>query len=218
MRSGLRNATACAQPVIPIAVDPHRVPRRSAQSVRVTFIGSPHWPPNAEGVEWFVRHRWPRAQASRRADGAGQRARRWAGWPNTCAWRPQDVLTLARIRDGRASCRSRPARACASQSWNRVPACRSCRRSGRGPMPRRGNPPADDPGVRDATIRVLTDAQAGGHAGRRRPFIRQRPTTGATSIAPGTRYALRDPVRRSSLTPVRTRRNTRSHTGGGGAP
>jgi polysaccharide biosynthesis protein PslH len=47
--------------VIPIATDPRaqpRVPR--AQPFRVTFLGGLHWPPNREGVSWFVDRVWPR--------------------------------------------------------------------------------------------------------------------------------------------------------------
>jgi glycosyltransferase involved in cell wall biosynthesis len=47
--------------VIPIAVDPHtNTPVRRSCPFRVTFLGGLHWPPNAEGVRWFVEHVWPR--------------------------------------------------------------------------------------------------------------------------------------------------------------
>jgi glycosyltransferase involved in cell wall biosynthesis len=49
-----------AQPVIPIAVDPRVRPRmRRPDPFRVTFLGGLHWPPNAEGVAWFVDEVWP---------------------------------------------------------------------------------------------------------------------------------------------------------------
>jgi glycosyltransferase involved in cell wall biosynthesis len=48
-------------PVIPICVDPQGkdVIRRTARPARVTFLGGMHWPPNAEGVSWFVQQVWP---------------------------------------------------------------------------------------------------------------------------------------------------------------
>jgi glycosyltransferase involved in cell wall biosynthesis len=47
--------------VIPICVDPEDKPaiERRAGTRRVTFLGGLHWPPNAEGVTWFVREVWP---------------------------------------------------------------------------------------------------------------------------------------------------------------
>jgi glycosyltransferase involved in cell wall biosynthesis len=48
--------------VIPICVDPDAqpvIPRRP-DAHRVTFLGGLHWPPNAEGIIWFVRDAWPR--------------------------------------------------------------------------------------------------------------------------------------------------------------
>jgi len=47
--------------VIPIAVDPelYRPIARSTRPHRVTFLGGLHWPPNAEGIEWFRREAWP---------------------------------------------------------------------------------------------------------------------------------------------------------------
>jgi glycosyltransferase involved in cell wall biosynthesis len=35
---------------------------------RVTFLGGLHWPPNADGVQWFIREVWPRVRAG--ANGA----------------------------------------------------------------------------------------------------------------------------------------------------
>jgi glycosyltransferase involved in cell wall biosynthesis len=48
-------------PVIPICVDPGAVVARRSEEgrFRVTFLGGMHWPPNAEGVRWFVREIWP---------------------------------------------------------------------------------------------------------------------------------------------------------------
>lgn len=47
--------------VIPICVDPTRrtVIPRQADARRVTFLGGLHWPPNSQGVLWFVRQVWP---------------------------------------------------------------------------------------------------------------------------------------------------------------
>lgn len=47
--------------VIPICGSPLDQPPlvRHPQPCRVTFLGGLHWPPNAEGVRWFVRHVWP---------------------------------------------------------------------------------------------------------------------------------------------------------------
>ena len=50
--------------VIPICVDPAAtsVLRRSHAARRVTFLGGLHWPPNAQGILWFVREVWPMIQ------------------------------------------------------------------------------------------------------------------------------------------------------------
>ena len=47
--------------VIPICVDPSSRPtiRRADHPRRVTFLGGLHWPPNAEGIQWFARAVWP---------------------------------------------------------------------------------------------------------------------------------------------------------------
>lgn len=46
--------------VIPIAVDPRaRRPLTRSRPFRVTFLGGLHWPPNAEGVRWFIDRVWP---------------------------------------------------------------------------------------------------------------------------------------------------------------
>lgn len=47
--------------VIPIATDPRSeatITRRMPH--RITFLGGMHWPPNAQGVRWFVEKVWPR--------------------------------------------------------------------------------------------------------------------------------------------------------------
>jgi polysaccharide biosynthesis protein PslH len=46
---------------IPICVDPYsaQVINRPAPSNEVTFFGGLHWPPNAEGIAWFIDHVWP---------------------------------------------------------------------------------------------------------------------------------------------------------------
>jgi glycosyltransferase involved in cell wall biosynthesis len=47
--------------VIPIATEPFaKLPLRSQQPFRITFVGGMHWPPNAEGVSWFVEKIWPK--------------------------------------------------------------------------------------------------------------------------------------------------------------
>jgi hypothetical protein len=46
--------------VIPIATDTADRPVvKRSQPFRVTFLGGMHWPPNAEGVAWFVERVWP---------------------------------------------------------------------------------------------------------------------------------------------------------------
>lgn len=47
--------------VIPIAVDPRAQPPvvRDIGARRVTFVGGLHWPPNAQGVRWFLKTVWP---------------------------------------------------------------------------------------------------------------------------------------------------------------
>lgn len=46
--------------VIPIATDTDsRKPAIRNNPFRVTFLGGMHWPPNAEGIRWFVRESWP---------------------------------------------------------------------------------------------------------------------------------------------------------------
>ncbi|MDX1688696.1 MAG: glycosyltransferase family 4 protein [Candidatus Promineifilaceae bacterium] len=50
--------------VIPICVDPQAkaVIQRRPDARRVTFLGGLHWPPNAEGVLWFMEEVWPQVQ------------------------------------------------------------------------------------------------------------------------------------------------------------
>ena len=47
--------------VIPICVDPETQAalQRVRKPHRVTFMGGMHWPPNAQGIEWFAREIWP---------------------------------------------------------------------------------------------------------------------------------------------------------------
>ena len=46
--------------VIPIATDPDAQPRLDRpRPFRVTFLGGMHWPPNSEGVSWFLDKVWP---------------------------------------------------------------------------------------------------------------------------------------------------------------
>jgi glycosyltransferase involved in cell wall biosynthesis len=47
--------------VIPIATDPTLQTRlKRSQPFRVTFLGGLHWPPNLDGVSWFLEHVWPK--------------------------------------------------------------------------------------------------------------------------------------------------------------
>jgi glycosyltransferase involved in cell wall biosynthesis len=64
-RGGSTDAPNERSTVIPICVDPSRPPvvAHDAAPRRVTFLGGLHWPPNAEGVRWFVRDIWPRVRA-----------------------------------------------------------------------------------------------------------------------------------------------------------
>ncbi|MEZ5317462.1 MAG: glycosyltransferase family 4 protein [Vicinamibacterales bacterium] len=58
-------AGADRHPLIPIAVDPSARPAlRRPAPFRVTFLGGLHWPPNAEGLRWFVDRVWPRVAAA----------------------------------------------------------------------------------------------------------------------------------------------------------
>jgi glycosyltransferase involved in cell wall biosynthesis len=51
--------------IIPICVDPTARPPlvRQPEAYRVTFLGGLHWPPNLEGVLWFLRAVWPEVVA-----------------------------------------------------------------------------------------------------------------------------------------------------------
>lgn len=51
--------------VIPICVDPQAKPviLRAPDAHRVTFLGGLHWPPNAEGVLWFLDQVWSQVQS-----------------------------------------------------------------------------------------------------------------------------------------------------------
>lgn len=48
-------------PVIPICIDPASITASAQLSdqPQVLFLGGLHWPPNADGVRWFVREVWP---------------------------------------------------------------------------------------------------------------------------------------------------------------
>jgi len=50
--------------VIPICVDPetNQTISPSAEAFRVTFLGGMHWPPNAQGIQWFYQNVWPFVQ------------------------------------------------------------------------------------------------------------------------------------------------------------
>jgi glycosyltransferase involved in cell wall biosynthesis len=51
--------------VIPICIDSEQ-PAAGTQveaAREVTFLGSMHWPPNADGILWFAREVWPRVRA-----------------------------------------------------------------------------------------------------------------------------------------------------------
>jgi glycosyltransferase involved in cell wall biosynthesis len=58
--------TADHDTVIPICVDPERQPliKPADEPFRVTFLGGLHWPPNAEGMRWFVKEVWPQVAAA----------------------------------------------------------------------------------------------------------------------------------------------------------
>lgn len=50
--------------VIPICVDPSAAhPKPPPVDGRVLFLGGMHWPPNADGVKWFVQSVWPAVRA-----------------------------------------------------------------------------------------------------------------------------------------------------------
>lgn len=51
--------------VIPIAIDPSvQRPLERSMPFRVTFLGGMHWPPNAEGISWFVKQIWPKVSGA----------------------------------------------------------------------------------------------------------------------------------------------------------
>jgi glycosyltransferase involved in cell wall biosynthesis len=55
----------CFASVIPICLDPDAIPllRRPVDPAEILFVGGMHWPPNADGVEWFARLVLPRVRA-----------------------------------------------------------------------------------------------------------------------------------------------------------
>ncbi|NWG13115.1 MAG: glycosyltransferase [Acidobacteria bacterium] len=57
-------AGIAAETVIPIAVDPAvclQLDHRAAKN-RITFLGGLHWPPNSQGIRWFIREVWPQVK------------------------------------------------------------------------------------------------------------------------------------------------------------
>jgi len=58
--------TMSRNPIIPIAVDPSALQpaAMSPARKRVTFVGGLHWPPNAQGVIWFLKKVWPMIRAT----------------------------------------------------------------------------------------------------------------------------------------------------------
>lgn len=60
-RAGLPSSGWLTEEVIPICIDltEKRPLQRTARPRRVTFLGGLNWPPNWEGVLWFVREVWP---------------------------------------------------------------------------------------------------------------------------------------------------------------
>jgi len=63
---GLPESIPSRQTVIPISVDTEhlRMPMAKDAPPRVTFMGGLHWPPNAEGVEWFTKQVWSLVRTS----------------------------------------------------------------------------------------------------------------------------------------------------------
>ena len=55
----------CFAGVIPICLDPGPIPdiRRTTEAAEALFIGGMHWPPNADGVEWFAHEVLPLVRA-----------------------------------------------------------------------------------------------------------------------------------------------------------
>jgi len=53
--------------VVPISIDPDELPplRRRPDANRVVSIGTMFWPPNSEGVRWFIDVVWPRIRTRR---------------------------------------------------------------------------------------------------------------------------------------------------------
>jgi glycosyltransferase involved in cell wall biosynthesis len=57
----IKGDTLIHSKIIPICVDPASVsqPEQLSTLPNILFLGGMHWPPNAEGVRWFVRHVLP---------------------------------------------------------------------------------------------------------------------------------------------------------------
>jgi glycosyltransferase involved in cell wall biosynthesis len=56
---GLRQRDEGHLSVIPIGTELDPLPVRDLASKQVLFVGGMHWPPNAEGIQWFAREAWP---------------------------------------------------------------------------------------------------------------------------------------------------------------
>lgn len=67
-RAALEEAAGGKLPilVVPIALDPEDFPPipREPGAMGVLHIGGLHWPPNAEGIRWFLREVWGRVRAA----------------------------------------------------------------------------------------------------------------------------------------------------------
>lgn len=62
---GLPEAPETRESIIPISVETPEASARNGRgrTRRVTFLGGLHWPPNADGVQWFIREIWPSVRA-----------------------------------------------------------------------------------------------------------------------------------------------------------
>lgn len=63
--SQLAASEPASAPIIPICADPVQVEpvQRNPKGRRITFLGSLHWPPNAQGILWFAEHVFPQIRA-----------------------------------------------------------------------------------------------------------------------------------------------------------
>ncbi len=62
----IRGSGPCHGSVIPICIDPEEKPvvTRHNHARRITFLGGLHWPPNSNGIAWFVHEIWPEVSHS----------------------------------------------------------------------------------------------------------------------------------------------------------